>query len=566
MDGAQIKESPAWMRHRLFRVDLRPINNAVDVTNYVMMELGQPMHAFDRQRIEGDKLVIRNAEQGEKLDTLAGKLAVLGEEDLIITDAAKPSVVAGIVGGEESGVQDSTDQILLEAANWDAVAIRKTSTRIGIRTDSSQRFEKSLDPANCLPAIWRAIELLKLTCPDLTPQGGLFDYEWRDEDPLHIPLDLDFVNRRLGKELQLPEVMDILIRLGFEVGMGGTRLDVAVPSFRATKDIAIPEDLVEELGRIHGFNNIEPKPPVFPIQSPIPNRKVKLERVIQHSLVDLGYYEIYCYPMTTDAVEAPFGLSTAGVMRLQNPVSEQHDRMRTSLLPHFAQRIHNAQKEDQNFRFFELGRTYRKVDGEVVEKNGLILGVSQEKSQPGEAFFALKADIYALLNQMKIGSFEIRPKHVNDLKSYQHHYIQAELVKDGQAFGEIYQLTPQYRSKLDLKGEVALAQIDFDLLLAMDKAEYQYQEPQKYPVVNFELSIITPSKETYGFIQKFIFDTSKRVSKVEYVTEYPLEDGTKSLSVRIEFRDRQKTLESDEVKALQDKMISTLAKAGYPLR
>ncbi len=564
--GVKIAHSPAWVRHRLYRLGLRAINNAVDATNFVMLELGEPMHAFDLQAIQGGELLIRQAQAGERLSTLVGKEAVFTPEDLLICDAQGPAVIAGIVGGEGSGVKDSTRQLLLEAANWNPVAVRKTSTRIGLRTDSSQRFEKSLDSSLTLPALGRALELLRLTCPNLSFYGGLFDHQAAAKESLPLQISEELISRRLGKKIESAETIDILTRLGFGVKPLENRLEVVVPSFRATKDIAIAEDLIEEVGRIHGFNHIEPQAPSFPIEKPRLNPKVRLERRIQQCLVDLGFYEVYCYPMTTDKKEAPYGLDQKGVMRLINPVSDLHSQMRTSLIPHFVERVRQAQKEDLHFRLFELGRSYKKIEGQIVERNHLILGLSVDKGELGQAFYQLKADLLSLLGQIQVGGLEVRQKAADQLALYQHPHIQAELLQGQKTFAEIFHLHPQTCQSQELKGEVALAEIDLDLLFQMDQAEYRYQEPYRYPGVHFELSVVTPERVTFAQVRDLLFQASKKVVQVTFLDQFTLEKERKSLSVSLLFRDHQKTLEPDEIKALQDKMIATLAQEGFPLR
>ncbi|MDX2471241.1 MAG: phenylalanine--tRNA ligase subunit beta [SAR324 cluster bacterium] len=576
LNGIQIGPSPKMIQHRLFRVGLRPINNAVDVTNYVMVELGEPMHAFDRATIAGSKLVIGLAKVGEKLETLVGKTAEFTANDLIISDTKKPIVVAGVVGGLNSGVTDATTEIFLEAANWEPVSVRKTSVQIGLRTDSSQRFEKSLDAELTVPAIWRAVELLKETCPDLTTTGGLFDHY---PEPAQIPpieISTNFINRRLGTDLSPEKITDILTRLEFKVSASAESvtgsvypLKVTPPSFRATKDIKIPEDLVEEVGRIYGYTNITPQSPKFAIVRPTVNPWIQMERTIQSNLVDQGLFEIYCYPLTDEQKESKFGCNPKGVMRLLNPVSDTHKQMRTSMLPHFVERVYNCQKDALGFGLFEIGRVYNKIESEgkttVVEKNHMILAISTEKSKEvGSAFYQLKATLISLFNGLQLDGYSLAPK-VN-LESFQHKNIQAEFLKEDQSFGELYQFSPAFAASANLKGEVAIAKIDLDKLFKFDKSEYRYSEPFKYPAVHFELSIVVPKQVTFGQIKAELEGASSKVQFISFVGVFALENDQKSLSVQIEFRDHEKTLDPEEIKNLQDLMIATIEKSGFHLR
>ena len=484
---------------------------------------------------------------------------------MIIRDANEAIIVAGIVGGLNSGVTDSTTQVFLEAANWEPVTVRKTSVQIGLRTDSSQRFEKSLDPELTLPAIWRAVELLKETCPDLKTTGSLCDHFPKPAIASAISISVDFINRRLGTDLSLEKISNILTSLEFTVTGTADSLAVTPPSFRATKDVKIPEDLVEEVGRIFGYTNIIPQSPKFAIVRPTANPWIAQERAIQSNLVDQGLFEIYCYPLTDEQKEAKFDLNPTGVMRLLNPVSDTHKQMRTSMLPHFVERIYNCQKDDLSFGLFEIGRIYGKVDDAIVEKNRMIITVSTEKTKEvGSAFYQLKATLVSLFNDLHMDGYNLAAKE--KVESFQHKNIQAEFIKDGQSFGELYQFSPAFAASNNLKGEVAIAQIDLDELFKFEKSEYRYSEPFKYPAVNFELSIVVPKQVTFGQIKAQLEEVSDKVQSVDFVGVFPLEHEAKSLSVQIEFRDHEKTLDPEEIKNLQDLMIATVEKSGFHLR
>ena len=563
LDHAQIVASPSWMQQRLRRVGLRPINNAVDVTNYVMLELGQPLHAFDRTLIQGGRLTIEQAQPGQTLETLAGKPASLTAEDLVLSDAQGPSVVAGVVGGLHSGVQTATTQLLMEAACWDAVAVRHTAVRIGIRTDSSQRFEKSQDPANCLPALWRSLELLRLTCPQIAPVGGLFDFYPTPAPVKVIPLDAAWVSRRLGVELAAFATAEILTRLGFGVKAQGSLLQVTVPSFRATKDIDRKEDLLEEVGRIHGLTRIPPQPPLFPIVEPLFNGTVLLERNIQSCLSSLGFLEVLSYPMTNARKEALFHLDEANNLHLVNPVTDHHEMMRTSLVPPFVDRVAQWQKEVLGFRLFEIGRSYKLAQGQPQETNWLLMGLSLANGDKGQAFYELKADLLSLMNQLRLGAFALAAQAP---KPYQHQQILAGLHKEGANFGEIFSLHPGLAKELGIKGQVALAQVNLDLLFGFNKPDYVYQEPWRYPAVPLELSIVIPSRTGFARIQDLLLAASPLVRQVDYLNQFDLGEGRISLSVKALFRDAHKTLEPDEIKGLQDQLIAAVTAAGYHLR
>jgi len=569
VDRISIAPSPLWLQHRLSRVGLRPINNMVDLTNYVMLELGQPMHAFDAEQIAGRKLTVRLADKGTRVMTLYQKEVTLSESDMTICDANGASVVAGVIGGLNTGVTDATKAVFLEAANWDPTGIRKTSTRIGLRTDACQRFEKALDPEMTVLAVQRAVELMRLTNPTLRVAGELVDIVQRLYDPVRIETTTEFICRRLGKEIDGPEIRDILNHLGFAVSGTGESLIVDVPSYRRTKDVSIAEDLVEEIGRIHGFNNIEPKAPLFPIQRPAFNREHAFDRKIQSVLSENGYHEVYNYPLTTQKTEEPAGIGSGNVMRLINPVAEHQNQMRRSLLPHFVQTIRENQKITLRFRLFELGRIYLKLDsGELSEPSRMIMAGSTRGEELGETFFRLKSDLIRLLSRLKIPGVQWQSLVDEQRRPYQHSQMSATLSSGGNRLGELYVLAPDFMDQQGLKGEVCIGEFDVDELFSVQKQEYRYQEPPRYPAVNFEVSLLMPEHTYFEEIRHIIRQVGPLVTRVSYLDTFLPQGhaGMKSLSVSIEFRSPEKTLSPEEVSGLQDKVVAVLAGAGYHLR
>lgn len=567
VSNIRIMPSPLWIQQRLSRVDLRPINNLVDITNYVMMELGQPMHAFDAEQIPGNKLTVKLADEGSKVMTLYKKEAVLTSQDLTICDANGPSVVGGVIGGLNSGVVDETTSIFFEAANWNPVAIRKTSTRLGIRTDACQRYEKSLDPEMTAYAILHAVHLLKLTNPDFQIRGELVDI-WGDykRDTIQVELDLDFVTKRLGKKLEDEEIVQILTRLEFQVAQDGRKLAVDVPSFRSTKDVSIPEDLVEEVGRMHGYNNIEPVPPLFPIERPAFNQQRLFDRLGKSVLSQSGYFEVYTYPLTCDETES-FLENRPEVMRLINPVAENLNQMRTSLFPHFLEAVKENQKDVLNFSVFEISRVYEKQgEGASLERNHLILGHSCEKGGIGKAFYQLKSDLKNLFAHLGIN--QLTWKTLEHREKYQHRHIAAEIYAGDQKLGTQFSLDPQFRDQWGIRGDVCFAIFDFDQMYELDKKEIKFQPISKFPPVYFDISLMVPVRTYFQEIQDLILSFSKRVKKVDFADLYYPKDtpDLKSMTISMRFQAGDKTLETEEVRTLQDKVVSGLAKKGFHLR
>ncbi|OGH01599.1 MAG: phenylalanine--tRNA ligase subunit beta [Candidatus Lambdaproteobacteria bacterium RIFOXYD1_FULL_56_27] len=574
--GLHVQPSPAAMRYRLRRVGLRPINNLVDVTNYVMLELGQPMHAFDGEKISGHRLVIRRAKPGEKVLTLYGKEVELSPDDLTLADGDGPSVVAGVIGGLHSGIEGTgTTRCFLEAANWNPVSVRKTAAKIGLRTDASQRFEKALDPATTELALWRALELLRATCPGLKLEGSLCDLLGAKIPAVQVNTSYQFINGLLGTDIGPEEIKGILHRLEFEVTEQGQQIVIEVPGHRRTKDISIPEDIAEEVGRIYGLSKIAPQAPLFPVSQPKFNRHRQVENRTKKALAALGFHEIYSYPLTDQKTEAAFGLIQDPRLVLVNPVVDHQDRMRTSLLPHLVQRVHENQKLSPAFKLFEISRVYGMGTGtEPVEPYRLVTALSTplEPKNLGAAFYRLKADLIALLSHLQAKELQFLPLS-SPPQPYMHPGIAAEIVLEGKkgqflALGRIFALTPAAMRQFELKDQVVFAELDFDALFTAPLAEYRYEAPSKFPAVFLDLSLLVDQRLPYLTLKREILAFSGKVESVRFLDVYCAESlgEKKSLSVTVTFRSKDSTLTPEETKDLQTELIESLAKKGYQLR
>ncbi|MFT5128939.1 MAG: phenylalanyl-tRNA synthetase beta chain, partial [Rhodothermales bacterium] len=295
IDGITVAPSPPWLTQRLKAVGMNSINNIVDITNYVLLELGQPMHAFDVTTLRGRQITVRHASEGETFLALDEKEYELGPTDIVIDDDGRPVALGGVMGGLETGVTSSTTNIFLESANFAATPIRLTANRLDLRSDSSSRFEKSLDPEHVPMALRRAWQLIRQLCPGATCSGGIVDDFATPYAPIAIATSHNFLRQRLGAPVEDDFIDRVLSGLGF--GLSGD-LDISVPSWRGTKDVAIPEDIVEEVGRHFGYDNIVPHAPSFELQVPAANASRSLERQLKAILTEgHGFHEILCYPM-----------------------------------------------------------------------------------------------------------------------------------------------------------------------------------------------------------------------------------------------------------------------------
>ena len=400
IENLKISPSPDWLRFRLHRVGLRAISNLVDVTNYVMLDLGQPMHIFDKDSLSKPQLVVRKAKAKEKLITLKEKEIELSGMDILISDGKKPVSLAGVIGGLNSGIQENTKNTLLEAACWDASTIRKTAARVRQRTDASQRFEKYLDPALTSLAIQRAVEILKISNPNLEIKGELIDIGEEIQEKIieFQPQDCD---RILGISVPKEKMQAILFGLGFKIEEKDEGWQVKVPSWRATRDISIAEDLIEEIGRFYGYDKIKSEAPVFPVLHPEINQQRKLERKAKQILVDRGYFESFSYPLSSEEKEKGWAIPNLERSKLLiNPTSEEETIMRLSLLPQVCDAVSLNTREYSHFRFFELGRIYNWMDDKPQEENIFFWATYDEKDSLNLLFESVKTDLFIWLEKL----------------------------------------------------------------------------------------------------------------------------------------------------------------------
>ncbi|MGH9558627.1 MAG: phenylalanine--tRNA ligase subunit beta, partial [Bryobacteraceae bacterium] len=331
-ENVTVRPSPDWLRQRLETAGLNPIGNIVDVTNFVMAELAQPMHAFDAEKLHGGKIIVRAARAGEKIAALNGESYDLDPSNLVIADPQGAIAIAGVIGGAGSAISESTTRIVLESANFNASSIRKTSARLKLRTDASMRFEKAQDPVNTVRALKRALELLERVSPGIRLIGGLAD-EYRPlaaRGPIELPLD--WLDRKLGRAIPADEVKQILESLEFRIEQKSHRVfSVHVPSWRATKDVTMKDDLVEEVGRMVGYDSIAPEAPRTPAIVPPANPERALHHLVREMAAAQGFTEVYNYSFIGEDQARIFGLKN--MIEVANPISSDQTLLRPSLLP-----------------------------------------------------------------------------------------------------------------------------------------------------------------------------------------------------------------------------------------
>ena len=569
----RIEESPDWLKAAVTAIGMRPINNIVDITNYVMAELGEPMHAFDRKKLKGKAIIVRMAKEGEHLTTLDDQEHALTAEDIVIADGETAIALAGVMGGGDSEIDDSTTEIVLEAANFNPVSIRKTAGRYNLRTEAAIRFEKSLDPEICTHAIVRCYELVKMLIPEAEAVTKIVDTYPKKPEPVFVDTTTDFIRKKIGQDVPDERIISILDALQFTVKNSSGALHIAVPSYRATKDISIPDDIVEEVGRIHGYDNIPPMAPFVPCSPPDVNRKRLYERRIKNVLAgDCGMIEVSNYSFVGEDLLNRTGTNEDKELRLRNPLSMEQDRLRRSLVPSMLSNIALNQRYNESFRIFEMGRAYFKrdrKDPELASENYRVAGVIYEKNPGSPLFYEAKRTASVLLDQLRIKSVTMEPATA-DLPAYAHPG-RCVIIKTGKTvLGLICELHPKVAKNFDIKGNAALFDIDMDICFSAETIDSAFRELPKFPDVPFEVSVLTESRFYAGDICRVIEKSSKEyIRSVNVISIYegdPVPAGMKSVSVKAVFAAKDRTLSPEDIDKLQKGVVAALNKNGYSLR
>lgn len=564
--GIKIAPSPQWMQSRLELAGMYPINNIVDITNYVMLELGQPMHAYDRQQVGSDELIVSAGKPGVKLVTLDENEQELHDEDPVIYNAAgEPLILAGIKGGIKSGIHEATNEIILEAANWDAVLIRKSSVRHQLRTDASQRFEKRLDPGMTETALRRALKLIMEICPGAKLVSPLStEGKWTAPD-LKISVRPNSVRSKIGINIPTEKMVHILASLDFGVEGDDTGLTISVPHHRATSDVDIEEDIVEEIARIYGYDKIPAELPELPAKLPEPNDERQYKHQTRNLLANhLGFTEVLTYSFYgVDRIEN-CELKEEDHIHVLNYLSEDQTHMRTSLTPNILAVIEKNQKEFPEINIFEIGRTYKEVgDYMPQEEKGLIMAVAQKEDPFFEAKGALEDYLEAFgLSGAKFQASKTPPVYAHPKKCI-------DVMVKGQHVGHVFTVHPGVLNAFEIDHNVAIVELKFSKLVERGLDKLSFTEPPKFPGMSFDVSVLVDERCQAGKLKQAIQSAGKLIETVDLFDIYQgkgISEGKKSLSYKIDLRHKDRTLTDEEFKQTQTSVIEALTKAGAELR
>lgn len=551
---------------RLENLDIRAISNLVDVTNLVLLELGQPMHIFDAKHVKGS-IIVRQARQGESLVALDGVKYQLTPADTVVADEEKVLSIAGIMGGEFSGVTENTTEVILECANWDPVAIRRTSTRLGLRSDSSIRYEKSLDPALCERALLHAVEYILSSCPQAEIIGPLTDEYPIKSKPITIDLNPQYVRMHSGIPVTNQEIQNKLQSVGFGVKPNKNLFRVEVPSWRATKDISIPEDLIEEVVRLYGFENILPVLPTLPINPPRSNALRRFEWRIRDFFAARGFMEVYNYSFVNEK-DAQFTGNTNYVC-VQNPLSSEHEKLRQTLISNMIGNIESELRTHKKLQLLEIGKIYRPLTNEILPQEtlhfNLLLG--EIDGCENNLFFELKSHLLAFLTSWYANA-EFRVPQ--DIPQYCHPAKCAEIIISDEPIGIIATLHPQ---NLPVKNaNIVFVEINVEALLSLSqKSEIQYQKLSPFPTVSRDISIVLDEKVFMQDVEKFMYEASALLKSVELFDEFQddrkIGKTLKNLAFHLKFQSQEKTLDEQTIEKNFQAIVDILQrKCGAKLR
>ena len=554
--------SPVNMRIRLYYCGMRAINFLADLTNYLMLEMGQPMHAFDSRKVE--KIRIKRFPEPFTFQTLDGVERNIDENTLMICNDNTPVAIAGIMGGLDSEIVEDTTTLTLESATFDAASVRKSTVRLAHRTDASMRYEKCLDPEMTVPAIARFVKLLTDTDKTARVVSSLTDDYAYHYPPVTLEFDKAYLDRYTGIDIPNDTVVKTLKSLGFGVKADGDRFSVDVPSYRATKDVTIKADLVEEITRIYGYDNFD----VHTAQAPLYPVRMSEEKTVEDKIKDIlvkrfSLYELHSYVWAYYDDYKALGIEVEDNIKLINATNPNIETIRKSIVPTQLCQVRTNTAFAPDFGVFEIGRTVDGVDENnlCVEHKKLCVTLFSKTKSAETLYFELAKMLSVLADDVKHKSLAFAP--MTATHSYQHPRNLNAVSCDGVTFGEIGLVHPAVSKKIDKKAAIVYAEIDVQAFAKIADAGIHYKEPSRFPGMEIDLSFVS---ETFAPIGKAIEAAdSPLIQKVEVVDTYRDAAG-KSITTRLTFSHPEKTLTRDEVMGVVDEIIAALAKENIALK
>lgn len=553
----EVKESPEWMKKHLSNCGIRPISNIVDITNYVMLELGMPMHAFDLDQVRGKKWVMRKSKKGEKVITLDEKEIELSDDITILDDGNEIFDLCGIMGGLHSGINQKTNRILLHAPVYDPATTRRAVRRLNQISDAAIVYEKGVDNELAKDGLARSIQLIQELCPDAKVASKVVHVQNYKPENRVIKLRNKQIERLVGDKIPSKDINKILTDLGFTLKANKDGFDVHVPSWRLG-DVRMEADVIEEVARIYSYDKIPFTTPITDIAPIEINQRRVFEKNLKNQLTSLEFNEIYTFAFLGPEILEKCGMEmNTESVEVANPISSDLSVMRQSLLPWTLEMIADNLRYHKQFRFFELSRTYFKKEKGAKEGTELIL------ASVGEDFRNLQGVIESLGIATKSNS--------NESKIYQHPGRTATLIMRGKNIGALYELHPQIAKNFDIKENVTIAEIDMEMIHGMNiDRRPKYQEIPRYPAIELDVSILIPRKELaenyFNAIKKTDQTLVKDIQLIDEYTGENIDKGKRSLTYSITYRSDKETLTDEQVGEIHKKVLANLKSKGAVIR
>lgn len=562
----KVGESPFWLKNRLMVLGIRPVNNVVDITNYVMMELGQPLHAFDFNKIESikisnlksqippKKIIIRRAKRGEEIVTLDEKERKLTKDILVIADVQKPIAVAGVIGGKDTEVEDETKTVILESANFYWAAIRQASRILGVRTEAVNRFEKNLDHNLTDIALDRAAQMISQIAKGKILQEKI-DKNYAKDAPKTVELRIPRLNKFLGQNISSQKIRQILASLGMEIFLKDEKIIAKIPSFR--KDINEEADLIEEIARLSGYDRIPTTSPVGEVVPPPKNLDYETENRIKDIFKGLWVTEISSYTFVGEELLRKFGQKTAGFYQLQNPLSPEHTYLRKNLIFSMVEVAESNAKNFEEFSIFEIARVFGEGKSKFPKEKRMVSILVYHKMEP---FYKLKGILEGLFEELGIKNISFG--QLKNHSDYWHPQRTANILVNGISIGKIGELHPEVWERFDFKNRVAVSEIDFSELVKRQEIKI-FTPISKFPKIVLDMAVVVNEKLQEADIRREIVKAGKGL--VESIKLFDVYRGAqigtlkKSLAYHITYQSKQKTLTDEEANSIHQAIIKVFS-------
>lgn len=569
VENVSKKVSNINMRIRLYYCGTRAINLLADITNYIMLELGQPMHAFDKKYV--DHVNVKTVD-AQKFVTLDGIERELPNDTLMICSSDKPVAIAGIMGGLDTEIKDTTNSLFLESATFNPVTTRKTAIKLGLRTEASARYEKTLDPEMTVLAIARYVHLLKQVDRDIEVVSRVTDEYVKRYDEVEIEISREYINRLIGIKLEIEKMRDILTSLGFSVEINGDILEVKVPSFRATKDVGIKADLVEEIARIYGYDNIEPITTIAPLKIV----KQEESQVIDSRIKDVlsqkyGMSEVHSYVWYDKKANKELKIETEDNIKIINSLNADNNVLRHSMIPSLIQVVDKNIRQLGEVRAFEIGKIfdYPNKGQDCIENKSLGIIIAAKNKNEKE----LLQEAQEIIRNIFIINKNVYPviTNVTNQKYSWINPVNSGIIEyNNEDIGYVSVLNLIIKNQIDKKMNAVIIEINLDDFVKIEKQDVRYEEISKYPLVNIDLSLIVDKNENYSKIEEYINE-----SKIDNMIKYQLVDifedeeklkGQKSVTIKFTIGSHEYTLTNEQINECIDNLINYFESKGVIIR